>query len=112
MWNGKSKRGKIDVTLQDCQEESEMIMFAVVENVLKKTNIDPKKVLCRLLIFPALSEAPTLHAGSHPEHKPFEWNLLLCSSMECSGAPCSSSADVCMCFLPADRHCDHLLLGL
>ena len=102
MWNGKSKRGKIDVTLQDCQEESEMIMFDVVENVLRKTNIDPKKVLCLLLISPALPEAPTLHAGSHPEHKPFKWKLMLCSRMECSDAPCSSSADVCMCFPPAD----------
>ena len=100
MWNGKSKRGKIDVTLQDCQEESEMIMFDVVENVLKKTSIDPKKVLCMLLISPALLEAPTLHAGSHPEHKPSKWKLMLCSRMECSDAPRSSSANVCMCCSP------------
>lgn len=55
MWNGKSKKGKVDVSLQDCQEETEMIMFDVVENVLKKTGTDPKKVPCLLPASPAFS---------------------------------------------------------
>ena len=71
MWNGKSKKGKVDVTLQDCQEESEMIMFDVVENVLKKTSIDPKKVPCLPLTSLATPEAPTVQAGSHPGRNPW-----------------------------------------
>ena len=69
MWNGKSKKGKVDVSLQDCQEETEMIMFDIVENVLKKTSIDPKKVPRLLPALPAFPETSTLHAGYHPESK-------------------------------------------
>ena len=66
MWNGKSKKGKVDVTLQDCQEESEMIMFDVVENVLKKTSIDPKKVPCLPMTPPATPEPPPFKLAPIP----------------------------------------------
>ena len=106
MINLKSKKGKIDPSLQDCQEETEMIMFDVVENVLKKTSIDPKKVLCLPLTSPTTPGTPTLHAASHPERKP--WRLCSAAGTDAVGHRVAAAL-MWPSLLPADQHCHHLL---
>lgn len=40
------ENGPIQTTLENAKEESEEIIYTVVEDLLNKLNIDPKEVIC------------------------------------------------------------------
>ncbi len=53
----QGKREKPDPTLKDAQDETEMVIFDAVDNLLKTTNTDPQEVCAR---WPAPAAIPHL----------------------------------------------------